>query len=158
MILDLYTSTAARDGRVAAAAVIRDAEGRTLRVTARSLEGTSREEAAYRALLHGLWRARRMGARRVRVYCGDATVLAQLEGEIEVPVELVGVYLQTRAMLNAYRWSSVELVQRDRNAEAALASVDALDREPDPRGLEIEEIDAMPLWEQGGRERVGTGR
>ena len=156
MILDLYTSTAARDGRVAAAAVIRDAEGRTLRVTARSLEGPSREEAAYRALLHGLWRARRMGARRVRVYCGDATVLAQLEGEVEVPAELVGLYLQTKAMLNAYRWSVVALVERDRNAEAALAALDALEQEPDPQGLEIEETESMPLWQRTKAERVGT--
>ena len=156
MILDLYTSTAARHGRVAAGVVIRDAEGRTLRVTARSLETTSREEAAYRALLHGLWRARGMGARRVRVYCDDATVLAQLEGEVEVPAELVGLYLQTKAMLNAYRWSAVALVERDRNAEAALAALDALEQEPDPQGLEIEETESMPLWQRTKAERVGT--
>jgi len=158
MTLDLYTSTAARDGRIAAGVVIRDADGRTLRVTARSLETTSREQAAYRALLHGLWRARRMGARRVRIYCDDAMVIVQLGGEAEVPAELVGLYLQTRAMLNAYRWSSVDLVQRDQNAEAALAAVDALEREPDPLGLEIEEIESMPLWEQAGIEKVGTRR
>jgi len=156
MILDLYTSTAARHGRVAAGVVIRDAEGRTLRVTARSLETTSREEATYRALLHGLWRARGMGARRVRVYCDDAIVLAQLEGEVEVPAELVGLYLQTKAMLNAYRWSVVALVERDRNAEAALAALDALEQEPDPQGLEIEETESMPLWQRTKAERVGT--
>ncbi len=156
MILDLYTSTAARHGRVAAGVVIRDAEGRTLRVTARSLETTSREEATYRALLHGLWRARGMGARRVRVYCDDATVLAQLEGEVEVPAELVGLYLQTKAMLNAYRWSAVALVERDRNAEAALAALDALEQEPDPQGLEIEETESMPLWQGAKADRVGT--
>lgn len=156
MTLDIYTSTAARNGRVAAGVVIRDATGRTLRVTARSLEATSHEEAAYRALLHGLWRARKMGARRARVYSDDADVVAQLEGTSEVPVELIGPYLQTKAMLNAYRWSSVDLIERDRNAEAALAAMDTLDREPDPQGFEVEEIEAMPLWEQTERERVGT--
>ncbi len=147
MTLDLHTSTTARNGRVAAGVVIRDAVGRTLRVTARSLLATSREEAAYRALLHGLWRARGMGARRIRVYSDDADVVAQIEGKNEVPAELVGLHLQTRAMLNAYRWRSVQLVGRDRNAEAVLAAVDALEREPDPLGLEVEETEAMPLWE-----------
>lgn len=156
MTLDLHTSTAARNGRVAAGVVIRDADGRTLRVTARSLEATSREEAAYRALLHGLWRARGMGARRIRVYSDDADVVAQLDGKREVPPERIGLYLQTRAMLNAYRWSSVELVDRSRNAEAVLAAVEALEREPDPLGLEVEEIESMPLWEHA--DRVGARR
>jgi ribonuclease HI len=154
--VQLHTSASARGGRVAAGVVIRNAEGRTLRVIAKSLDAASREEATYRGLLHGLWRARTMGARRIQVYCDDANVIAQLDAGGEVPEELVGLYLQTRAMLNAYRSSTVELVERDRNAEAALAALDALEQEPDPQGLAIEEIESMPLWEHAKSERVGT--
>lgn len=156
MTLDLYTSTSARGGRTAAGVVIRDAEGRTLRVIAKSIDASSREEATYRGLLHGLWRARSMGARRVRVHCDDAGVIAQLEAGGDVPAELVGLYVQTKAMLNAYRWSTVELVERDRNAEAALAALDALEEEPDPQGFGIDEMESMPLWEGAKAERVGT--
>jgi ribonuclease HI len=154
--LQLYTSASTRGDRVAAAVVIRNAEGRTLRVIAKSLEATSREEAIYRGLLHGLWQARTMGARRIRVYCDDANVITQLNAGGEVPEELVGLYLQTKAMLNAYRWSTVEPVERDHNAEAALAAIDALEHEPDPQGLAIEETESMPLWERAKPERVGT--
>jgi hypothetical protein len=59
-------------------------------------------------------------------------------------------------MLNAYRWSAVALVERDRNAEAALAALDALEQEPDPQGLEIEETESMPLWQGAKADRVGT--
>lgn len=97
-----------------------------------------------------------MGARRIRVYSDDADVVAQLDGKTEVLPERIGLYLQTRAMLNAYRWSSVELVDRSRNAEAVLAAVEALEREPDPQGLEVEEIESMPLWEHA--DRVGARR
>jgi hypothetical protein len=155
--MDLYTSTAARGGRVAAGVVIRDAAGQTLRVTARSLAGMSRDEAAYRALLHGLWRARSLGGRRIRVYSDHAAIVAQLAGEAEVPAELIGLYLQTKAMLNAYRWSGVELTGREQNTEAVLAALDALEREPDPRGLEVHEADALPLWVSADRIAAGAG-
>lgn len=155
--MDLYTSTAVRGGRVAAGIVLRDADGQTVGVTARSLDRTTREEAAYRALLHGLWRARGMGARRIHVHCDDATVVAQLLGKTEVPPELVGLYLQTKAMLNAYRWSTVEWVERDRNAEAALATIDALERQPEPDGLEVYEAEELPLWASVEHGTAGAG-
>jgi len=74
--------------------------------------------ASYRAILHGVWRAKRLGAQRVRVFTEHPEIVAQLEGHGEVPAELTGLYLQTKAMLNAYRWSRVELIVRELNADA----------------------------------------
>ncbi len=146
----VYTSSALQDGRAAAGIVIRDAAGRTLRIIPRPVRAHSREEAAYRAVLHGVWRARTLGARRIRVFSDNAAVVAQVNGEDEVAPPLTGVYLQTRAMLNAYRWSSVEWIPRERNAEAALAALDALDREPEAEGLVPELAEPLPLWEAAG--------
>lgn len=142
----IYTSTASRDGRRAAGVMIRDAAGLTLRVFGRPLGAMAPDEAAYRAILRGLWTAKRLGARRARVFTEDPVVVDQLEGRAEVPSSLVGLYLQTKAMLNAYRWSSVERITREQNAEAALAAVDALDRETDAGvGYDDDELE-MPLW------------
>lgn len=143
--MEVYTSTAFRSGRGSAGIVIRSG-GETVRVIRRAVRGASRLEAAYRAVLHGVWRARGTGARRIRVFTDDPEVVDQLIGRTEVPVELTGVYLQTRAMLNAYRWSRVQFLSRDRNAEAALAAVEALELDPDPSGLEPELSDPLPLW------------
>lgn len=144
--LDIYTSAALRDGRAACGIVIRDADGQTVRVLSRAIRAATREEAAYRALLHGVWRAKGLGVSRVRVHTDSAEVVAQLEGRAEVPPSLIGLYLQTRAMLNAYRWSGVNWIPRDQNAEAALAAVDALDRQPEPEGTDPELTEPLPLW------------
>lgn len=103
---------------------------------------------AYRAVLHGVLRAKSLGARRIRVFTESADVMAELEGRGEVPPDLIGLYLQTKAMLNAYRWSRVELIGREQNAEAALAAAEALERSAaSPRGAsEDEDLELLPLW------------
>ncbi len=151
--VEVYTSTAYRDGRASAGIVIRSG-GETVRVIRRAVRAGSRLEAGYRAVLHGVWRARTTGARRIRVFSDDAEVVDQLLGRTEVPPELTGVYLQTRAMLNAYRWSSIQFLSRDRNAEAALAAVEALEQDLDPSGLEPELSEPLPLW--ASSEKVRT--
>ncbi len=138
----IYLSTAsARPGHVAIGVVTRDADGRTISVTTRVLGSVSREEATYRALLLGLWRAKRAGAQRIRVYADHTDVVDQVQGNREVPPSLVGLYLQVRAMLNAYRWRTLEAIERPQNAEAALAAMEALDR-PSER----DDLDSLPLW------------
>ncbi len=147
---EIYASTAAfASGRVAMSVVVRDPDGHTVTVATRVFGTATREEAAYRALLYGLWRAKRAGAQRVRVYTDHVEVVAQLHGNSEVPSALVGLYLQVRAMLNAYRWRSLETIDRTRNAEAALAAMEALDRPPDS-----EEVETLPLWRSGERALV----
>lgn len=141
--VQIFTSTgAAPTGRVATGVVLRDGEGHPVSFVTRVLGQVGHDEAAYRALLSGLWRAKRAGAQRVRVYADHPQVVAQLSGDEAVPTELVGLYLQVRAMLNAYRWRSLEYIDRKRNMEAALVAVEAaLDRAPEP-----DDVETLPLW------------
>jgi ribonuclease HI len=153
---DLFVSAVAREGRTAAGIILRGEAGNTLRVTGRAFGPIPRVQASYRALLRALWNARSMGARRLRVHTDDVELVGQLEGNSEVPAELIGLHLQVRAMLNAYRWSSVQLIPREHNREAALAALDALERQP--AGVDGEEFDTLPLWLSSELTAAGMGR
>src|SRR5207247_699432 len=65
---------------------------------------------------------------------------------LEVSADLIGRYLQTKAMLNAYRWSSVELITREQNAAAIQAAAEALVRGHSAAVSEEDELDFLPLW------------
>lgn len=142
--LDVFTSTAFRDGRAGCGIVLR-ASGQTVRVIRRAVPAGSRAEGAYRALLHGVWRARGTGARHIRVFSDAPEVVDQVTGRSEVPVELVGLYLQIRALLNAYRGSTVAAIPRGQNAEAAIAALEALDQ-PTVPAQDIEDEEDLPLF------------
>lgn len=144
-VVEVFTSSAFRQGRGGAGIVVR-AAGQTVRVVRRALRVESRAQAAYRALLHGVWRARSSGARQLRAYSDHQDVVAQVTGSADVPPELTGLYLQVRALLNAYRWSVVEYLPRERNAEAAIAAVEALDDEPPAHDLDLDVPDPLPLF------------
>lgn len=153
---DLFVSAVARDGRTAAGTVLRGGAGETLRLTGRAFGKIPRIQASYRALLRALWNARSLGARRLRVHTDDVELIAQLEGQVDVPPELIGLHLQVRAMLNAYRWSSVRLIPREQNGEATLAALDALERQP--VGQDADEIESLPLWLSSELTAAGMGR
>jgi len=156
--VQVHTSVAIRDGRAAFGVVIRDVDGQVLRVSGRALGDASLEVASYRAVLHGVWRAKRLGAQRVRVFTEDAEVVAQLEGHGEVPADLIGLYLQTKAMLNAYRWSRVELIVRELNADAATAAAESLEQATAPAtGADEDDLD-LPLWRWAEDAAAGASR
>jgi len=149
---------AVRDGRGAFGVVIRDVDGQVLRVSGRALGDASLDVASYRAILHGVWRAKRLGAQRVRVFTEHPEIVAQLEGHGEVPAELTGLYLQTKAMLNAYRWSRVELIVRELNADAASAAMAAVEQPTAPAtGADEEDLD-LPLWRWAEDAAAGANR
>jgi ribonuclease HI len=149
---------AARDGRAALGVVIRDVDGQVLRVSGRALGDASLEVASYRAVLHGVWRAKRLGAQRVRVFTENPEIVAQLEGHGEVPADLIGLYLQTKAMLNAYRWSRVELIVRELNADAALAAAGSLEQATAlATGADDDDLD-LPLWRWAEDTAAGASR
>lgn len=154
---DLYVSAIAREGRTAAGTVLRGGAGNTLRVMGRAFGTVPLVQVSYRALLRALWHARSLGARRLRVRTDDTEMVAQLEGQVEVPPELIGLHLQVRAMLNAYRWSSVEVITRQENSEAALAALDALERQP-AGGPDSEELETLPLWLSSELTAAAMGR
>jgi len=144
-VVEIFTSAAYRNGRAGLGIVLR-AGGETVRVIHRAVAVGSPLEAAYRAILTGLWYARTSGTRRVHVYTDHPDAVRQLGGEAELPGELTGVYLQVRALLNAYRWNEMEFVARERNVEAALAAVEALDEEPVMGDEEFVAVESLPLF------------
>lgn len=144
-VVEVFTSSAFRQGRGGAGIVVR-AAGQTVRVIRRALRVESRSQAAYRALLHGVWRARSTGARQLRAYSDHQEIVAQVTGNADVPPELTGLYLQIRALLNSYRWSAVEYLPRERNTEAAIAAVEALDEEPLAHDVDLDAADPLPLF------------
>jgi ribonuclease HI len=144
-VVEIFTSAAYRNGRAGVGVVLR-AGGQTTQVIRRAVRAGSPAEAAYRALLTGLWHARTAGARRVRVCADHAEVVDQLNGDRDLPEELTGVYLQVRALMNAYRSCELECLPREANAEAALAAVEALDEEPIMGDEEYEVAETLPLF------------
>lgn len=143
--VEVFTSTAYRNGRAGLGVVVR-AGGQTVQVIRRAVRAGSPAEAAFRAILLGLWHARSAGTRRVRVRVDHADAVRQITGETEPATELIGVYLQVRALLNAYRWSQLELIPREANVEAALAAVEALDEGPVVDAEEDQTTESLPLF------------
>jgi hypothetical protein len=95
-------------GRTAAAAVLRWGGAGPARTVVRYVKRRCDGTTTYRALLSALWEARRMGARRLVVGINDADVIAQISGNDVPPADVIGLYLQTRALLNAFRSAVVE--------------------------------------------------
>lgn len=144
--VEIRTSTVAGNERAAIGIVIRDVDGQVLRVMGRVLPVASPEVLAYRAVLRGVWTARRLGIRRIRVLTEHAGIVAQLQHGAEVPEDLIGLYLQTKAMLNAYRWNTIEVIPHDQNIEAALVAADALAGNQVISAAEDDDGDVLPLW------------
>jgi len=139
-ILTVSAAAASAGGRIAAAAVVKQGQA-TILTAARVVEEPCRAAAVYRAMAYGLNRARQMGAKRVRAVTDEEEVVAHLEGRASVAPSLIGPHLQTRGMLNAFRWSRVQLVARERNIDAVLAAQAALGLVPE-EGL----VGSLPLW------------
>lgn len=141
----LRVATVARrgpGGRSAAAAVLRWEGRHEARAIVRRLHPFDNTPPAYRALLLGLWRARRMGAHDLHLILEDPEVLGQLEGRDAVPTEAMVPWLQVRALLNAFR--SVEfgalLTEGDPDHARAAAAAAAALNPPQPWWSDL------PLW------------
>lgn len=143
--LEVFTSASWRDGQAGCGIVIA-ALGRPSLVLGRLVRARSPAESAYRALVHGLWRARATGARRILAHTDCYEVVEQLAGKAEVPPELIGLYLQVRALLNAYRRGAVDHVPRERNVEAARAALEALERGGLVMTADLDEADDLQLF------------
>ncbi|MDR5693759.1 MAG: reverse transcriptase-like protein [Armatimonadota bacterium] len=150
MKISIYATGIQEDGRGAIGLVLKDEVGQPIRRLGRTFDiqgaqpsmpsGKMSEVAlGYRAILHGLWRARKLGAKHVEIFCDLTTVVEQVNGLAEVTPEFIGSYLQVRALLNAFRRSSVRAIPREQNREALSAADAALNPSP-PR------VDDLPLW------------
>lgn len=144
-VVEIFTSSAYRNGRAGLGIVLR-AGGHPVKVIRRAVLASSPVDAAYRSILTGLWYARTTGTRHVLLYADHADAVRQLLGEAKPSEELTGVYLQVRALMNAYRWSELVFIARESNVEAALPAIEALDEEPVLGDEEFTAADPLPLF------------
>ncbi|MGH2376481.1 MAG: reverse transcriptase-like protein [bacterium] len=136
--LHVAAASAGWSTRRAVAAVLRwdgEEESKTI---VRCLEQDDSAPAGYRALVLGLWEARRAGAKLVDVAIDAAEVAAQVEGTEEPAVEVIGPYLQVRALLNAFDHARIRYVLSPYVRRAATAAAVAV--RPRPRYTDL------PLW------------
>lgn len=140
---EMEVASAGGGDRAAAGVVVRASDGTPLAVLGRVGPGASRQAAVYRGMLAGLLRARRLGVRAIRVAVDDPEVAAQLAGLAEIPADLIGLYLQARALLNAFRHRDVRLLHGPPTAEAQRAALRALEE-----GAEAsDDAEPLPLWQ-----------
>lgn len=128
------------DGRIAGGAVIKDPAGRVLRMAARLYAPDSDCAAAYGAAEHALRLALGLRIRQMDLACSDPRVVAQLTGLEPVPADLIGAYLQIRAMMNAYWSVRVRWVDPELNGDA-IHIASRLLQMPGRRSVE-----SLPLW------------
>jgi hypothetical protein len=140
-------------GRMGMGVVFVDAQGRPLRRIGRALPGgTSPGLAAFRGIVCALWNSRRLGSRRVVVHCCDRDVVAQINGEDDVPEEYVGPYLEVRALLHAYRAARVEPCPQ--GGDDALWMGAARDLADAGMDCDVDEtVEDLPLWSAPLEER-----
>ena len=130
------------DGRSGMGVVFVDSRGRVLKRIGRSLPGVrSHSLAAFRGILYALWNSRRFGVRHVVVHSDTPVVVAQVNGDREIVNDLVGPYLEVRALLHAYREARVLADSSAWGREAAAIATVALQHNTD----DVVEDD-LPLW------------
>ncbi|MBI3998782.1 MAG: reverse transcriptase-like protein [Armatimonadetes bacterium] len=121
----VHVATAARpagDGSFAIAAVLRWDGPRSPRVATRRLRRQDQIPPVYRALLFGLWEARRLGARSIVLATDDADAVAVLSGTASPPAGAVVACLQIRALLYAFETAEISWLAPARNQEAIFAA------------------------------------
>jgi hypothetical protein len=100
----------------------------------------TRDLAAFRGILYALWNSRRLGSRWVVVHSDNPGVVAQINGARDVDPDLVGPYLEVRALLHAYRGARVEADETTWGHEAAAVAQAAHDHDTDDM------VEDLPLW------------
>jgi len=123
-----------------------NARGRVLRRVGRRVPVSTNDHAAFQGIIYALWTARRLGSRRVIVHSDHPAVVAQINGRLEVRADLIGPYLEVRALLNAYRSASVESGQIGWEQEAVAIAETALAF--DLSAVEVTDVvvEDLPLW------------
>jgi len=123
-----------------------DARGEVLRRVGRRVAVANEDLAAFHGILYALWTARRLGSRRVVVHSDHPAVVAQINGTQEVQADLVGPYLEVRALLHAYRSARIEGGQVGWEQEALAMAEAALTFDVDAFDVTDMVVEDLPLW------------
>jgi hypothetical protein len=106
----VYIATAPRRPQVAAPSIVFvDDDARVLEQI--PLERVSRDGAhlALRGIVYALWKARRLGYRRLEMHSDDPAAAAQINGERDVDPDAIGLYLEARALMHLYTSARIDV-------------------------------------------------
>ena len=138
MHITLHTDGGSRGnpGPAAAAFVLRDRHGKTLREAARFIGKATNNVAEYQALLHGLEAARDLKATRVSVLADSELMVRQVEGRYKVKAaDLKPLHARAAALLEGFEAWDIQHVRREKNTRADELANAALDAGRDVEGL-----------------------
>jgi ribonuclease HI len=152
--LHAYVAAAHAGQRAALGVVFVDARGQVLKQVGRRVPVSTNDHAAFHGIIYALWTARRLGSRRVVVHSDHPAVVAQVNGRQDVRADLVGPYLEVRALLNAYRSACVEPSQIGWEQVALAMAETALAFERNAADVTDVIIEDLPLWSWSEVERV----
>jgi Reverse transcriptase-like len=108
-LLHVYITTAARRCGVPPSVVFVDDAGRVLETVPLDRIAKTRSQPAFRAIVHALWKARRLGYRRVEVHSDDPAAVAQMNGERAVDPDGIGLYLEAKALIHLYTSAHIDV-------------------------------------------------
>lgn len=125
MDVRIYTDGGARGnpGPAASGAVIKllenGIESETLTKTSRYLGKTTNNQAEYYAIIIGLEKAKKLGAKRVELYMDSELATKQLKGEYRVrDSEIAKRFLEVKNLMQNFASVKVVHVRREKNKEA----------------------------------------
>ena len=134
-----YVAEVLSGGRCGIGVLFVDDQGHVLGRTRKALPHAARDRVVFQGILTALWAVRRLGARTVVVHVDDPRIVAQITGVEPVAWDLIGPYLQVRALLHAYRDGRVEADLLGWGPAAIALAEAALKRAESS-------VDDLPLW------------
>ncbi len=130
VVLNLYVDGAARGnpGQAGIGAVIKDANGRTVKSVKKRIGVTTNNVAEYTALVTALEEALALGGRKVHVFADSELIVRQINGQYRVKNErLKPLYREARGLIERFDEFRITHIARERNAEADRLANEAID-------------------------------
>lgn len=132
MHVHIYTDGGSRGnpGPSASGAVIKTPFGKTLANVTKYLGHTTNNQAEYTAIILGLERAAKLGAKEVSLFMDSELATKQLNGEYRVKdPEIAKRFLEVNNLLHRFDRVSFTHVRREQNTEADALVNACLDKE-----------------------------
>ncbi len=126
----IYIDGASRNnpGPAALGVVIEKGKGEVVDEYAEHIGETTNNVAEYTALIRGLERAKRLGAKEVQVYSDSQLMVRQLNGQYRVKAPtLRGLFIAAQALAGSFRSFRIEHIRREKNKRADALANQALD-------------------------------
>lgn len=92
------------------------------------LERATNNVAEYQALIHALGYAKKVGARRLKIFSDSELVVRQMNGVYKVKhPDMIPLHREARSLMGAFEAVSLDHVRREQNREADRLANQAMD-------------------------------